>query len=170
VTAAYLTGWRLTSELATRQWRHLDLKAGWMRLEPGETKGGEGRQFPLIPELRASLQAQQRATRAAEKRSGSVVPWVFHHDGAPLFYRSERGLLPSTYLRDAWLAACAKAGLDSIRHDFRRTAARNLIRAGVPAPTVMAAVGWSSFAMLKRYAIVDEGSLREAGAKLAKLR
>lgn len=44
IEAAYLTGWRLRSELLTRQWEHVDFKAGWLRLKPGETKNGEGRQ------------------------------------------------------------------------------------------------------------------------------
>lgn len=52
IEVAYLSGWRLRSELASRQWKHVDFKAGWLRLEPGETKDGEGRQFPLIPSLR----------------------------------------------------------------------------------------------------------------------
>jgi integrase len=40
VTVAYVTGWRVASEIVTRQWRHVDLDAGWLRLEPGETKSG----------------------------------------------------------------------------------------------------------------------------------
>ncbi len=35
---AYITGWRVISELMTRQWRHVDFKSGWLRLEPGEAK------------------------------------------------------------------------------------------------------------------------------------
>ena len=34
---AYITGWRIHSEILTRQKHHVDLKAGWLRLEPGET-------------------------------------------------------------------------------------------------------------------------------------
>ena len=41
-------------------------------------------------------------------------------------------------------------------HDFRRTAARNLIRAGVPQHVVMKLCGWKTDAMFRRYAIVDE--------------
>src|SRR5712691_1999195 len=48
---AYITGWRVKSEILTRQKCHLDLKAGWLRLEPNETKSGEGRQFPLTSAL-----------------------------------------------------------------------------------------------------------------------
>ena len=35
---AYITGWRTKSELLTRQWKHVDFEAGWLRLEPGEGK------------------------------------------------------------------------------------------------------------------------------------
>jgi hypothetical protein len=35
------------SEILTRQRHHVDLSAGWLRIEPGETKSGEGRNLPL---------------------------------------------------------------------------------------------------------------------------
>jgi hypothetical protein len=35
---AYLTGWRVKSELLRRQRHHVDLAAGWLRLEPGERR------------------------------------------------------------------------------------------------------------------------------------
>ncbi len=58
-TVAYLTGWRVKSEILTRQWVHVDFQSGWLRLEPGETKNAEGRQFPLTPALRAVLERQR---------------------------------------------------------------------------------------------------------------
>src|SRR5487761_1430205 len=60
--AAYITGWRVQSELLTRRWQHVDLEGGWLRLEPGETKNEDGRMFPLIPELREILAAQKERT------------------------------------------------------------------------------------------------------------
>jgi integrase len=51
---AYITGWRVPSEILTRQRHHLDLDGGWLRLDPGETKNGQGRNFPLTPELPSS--------------------------------------------------------------------------------------------------------------------
>jgi integrase len=51
---AYITGWRVHDELLTRQRHHVDLKARWLRLEPGETKNRKGRNFPLTPRLRKS--------------------------------------------------------------------------------------------------------------------
>ena len=40
---AYTYGWRTQSEILTRERRHVDLEAGTLRLDPGETKNGEGR-------------------------------------------------------------------------------------------------------------------------------
>jgi hypothetical protein len=51
-------------------------------------------------------------------------------------------------------------------HDFRRTAIRNLERSGVPRSAAMAMVGHQTEAVYRRYAIVEEKMLNEAGAKL----
>ena len=45
VTFAYLTGWRINSEMLTMQWQQVDLRAGIVRLDPGTTKNREGRSF-----------------------------------------------------------------------------------------------------------------------------
>jgi xanthine dehydrogenase iron-sulfur cluster and FAD-binding subunit A len=44
-----------------------------VRLEPGTTKNGEGRAFPLIPELRALLERRQSITRRCERAQGETV-------------------------------------------------------------------------------------------------
>ena len=152
----YITGWRLRSELFTRQKHHVDLAAGWLRLEPGETKDGRGRMFPLGPELRGVLERQLAATRAFEQQTGCVVPWLFHREGRPI--RS---------FRRAWLTAGQQAGVLRVPHDFRRTAVRNLERAGVPRSTAMAMVGHRTESIYRRYAIVDEAMLREGAEKLS---
>lgn len=159
VAVAYVTGWRVASEILTRQWKHVDLAAGFLRLEPGETKNGKGRMFPLIPELRAVLEAQRTLTDAVERAEGRVVPYVFHRQGAPI-----------VTFRRAWQRAATAAGLPNlIPHDYRRTAVRNLERAGVPRSTAMALVGHQTGAIYSRYAIVDEAMLNEGAAKLAAL-
>src|SRR4029077_10571934 len=109
---AYVTGWRIRSELLTRQWSHVDFHAGWIRLEPGETKNREGRMFPMTPTLRAVLERQRGHTRAIERDTDQVIPLVFHRDGRPI-----------KYFRRAWLTACKAAKVPHrIPHDFRRTA------------------------------------------------
>ena len=157
VTVAKLTGWR-KSELRSRQWRHVDFAAGWLRLEPEETKNGDGRQFPLIPELRAVLEAQRARVDAIQQATGQVIPWVFcRDDGAPV-----------GDFKKAWTTARKHAGLPGrLFHDFRRTAVRNLIRAGIPETVAMKLTGHRTRAVFQRYAIVEEGMLQEAGARLA---
>ena len=44
---AYLTGWRVHSEVLPLEWRHVDLKAGTVSLDVGSTKNGEGRTIYL---------------------------------------------------------------------------------------------------------------------------
>jgi integrase len=158
--AAYITGWRTKSELLTRQWRHVDLSAGWLRLDPGQSKNGEGRMFPLTPELRGVLEAQRDRIRDLERTTGQIVPWVFvHPDGTRI-----------KNFRYAWAKACRAAGVPGrLVHDFRRTAVRNLERAGVPRSAAMKMTGHLTETVYRRYAIVDEGMMREASEKLATL-
>jgi integrase len=155
---AYITGWRLRSEILSRQKHHVDLEwPGWLRLEPGETKNREGRMFPLTSELRAVLEEQLQRTREFEKATGQIVPWLFHRNGKPL-----------GAFRKTWKRACQAAGVpDRIPHDFRRTAVRNLERAGVPRSAAMAMVGHKTEAIYWRYAIADEAMLRESATKLS---
>jgi integrase len=157
--AAYLTGWR-KSELLSRQWRHVDFKHGWLRLDPGETKNKEGRMAPLTPELRATLEAQQVRVSGIEKAVGQIIPWVFvRDDGAPIHG-----------FRRAWRTACKNAGVSGrLFHDARRTVVRNLERAGVSRSAAMKMTGHKTETVYRRYAIVSESDLREAGDKLAAL-
>jgi hypothetical protein len=75
---AYITGWRVKDEILTRQNCHLDLKAGWLRLEPGETKNNEGRMFPIstVPRLRDVLARQLARTESVEKATNRIIPWL----------------------------------------------------------------------------------------------
>jgi len=152
---AYLTGWR-KGELLSRCWRHVDFEAGWIRLEPGETKNGKGRQFPLIPPLRAVLEEQRRRKLEVEKRTGRIIdPVFFYPDGKPI-----------RYFRVAWANAIKDAGLPGLLfHDLRRTAARNMLRSGLSEHEAMKFTGHETAHIFRRYAIADEVTLNESGAK-----
>jgi integrase len=61
VKFAYVTGWRIPSEVLTLQWRQIDFGSGQIRLDPGTTKNGEGRVFLMTAALREVLEAQRDA-------------------------------------------------------------------------------------------------------------
>jgi hypothetical protein len=60
---------------------HFDLTNGWIRLEPGETKNGEGRNFPLTPRLSLVLERQINRTEMLQRAIGQSIPWLFHRMG-----------------------------------------------------------------------------------------
>jgi integrase len=157
--AGYLTGWR-RGELLSRQWRHVDLKSGWLRLEVGETKNGKGRAFPIhaLPELSSLLLTQRERISAIEKETGQIIPLVFANpDGSAI-----------VDFRKAWRSACRAAGVPGrLFHDFRRTAVRNLERAGVSRSAGMSLTGHLTASIYSRYSIVDSAMLEEAVEKLA---
>ena len=157
VSFLYTTGWRWRSEAARLCWANVAFDAGEVRLEPGTTKTGEGRVFPFTAELRALLERRRAVTRDRERELGRIVPQVFTRaHGEPL----------GTFNK-AWATACRAAGVPGrVLHDFRRTAVRNLVRAGVPERVAMQMVGWKSRQMLDRYHIVSTADLIEAARKL----
>ncbi|MCI0423021.1 MAG: site-specific integrase [Acidobacteria bacterium] len=155
-TVAYITGWRTLSELLPLEWRQVDFNgAGTLRLDPGTTKNGDGRVFPMTRDLRAVLLEQKAMTEELQKKLGVLIPWVFHNDGKPF----------KSY-RKAWKTACRNACLPGrIPHDFRRTAVRNLIRAGVSEVVAMKMTGHKTRSIFDRYDIVSQGDLNDAVSK-----
>lgn len=145
----YHTGWR-SGEGRLLQWGFVDMVGEAIRLEQSRSKSGKPRVFPfrLSPPLKALLQ------RRWEQRKG---PFVFHVDGQPI----GKGAL-----RCAWARAIKRAGLAGrLIHDLRRSAARNLRRAGVPEGVIMALCGWETRSMFDRYDIINEEDLATAIAK-----
>lgn len=160
VTFAYLTGWRIRSEVLSLTWAQVDRKAKTVRLEPGQTKNREGRNLPysLLPELATVIDAQW-ASHEQLKAAGAICPMVFHRGGAPI----------ATFQK-AWSDARTDAGCPGkLLHDFRRTAVRNLVRAGVPERTAMMVTGHKTRSVFDRYDIVNETDLREAMGRLSEV-
>ena len=160
VRFAALTGWR-KREVQSLRGRQVDFDAGTVRLEPGTTKNMEGRTFPFtaLPPLERLLTEQRERTDDVERTTAAIVPWVFHRQGEQI--RS---------MRQAWHSACERAGIpDAWIHDLRRTAVRNLERAGVSRSVAMKLTGHKTEAIYRRYAIADSTALAEGVEKLARL-
>jgi integrase len=155
VTFAYITGWRVQSEILPLEWRHVDRKAGEARLEPGTTKNQAGRVFPFTDTLRLLVDNLYREHEALAK-AGTICRYVFHRNGKRI----------KTF-KGAWAKACTAAGYPGrIPHDLRRSAVRNMERAGLSRSVAMQLTGHKTEAVYRRYAITSEADLREGVARL----
>jgi integrase len=162
VSIAHTFGWRMQSGVLTLERRQLDLETGTLRLEPGTTKNDDGRVVYLTPELKASIVAQLERVRSLERETGQIIPYLFPHLGGP--HRGKR----IQDFKKAWKTACLKAGCPGmLRHDFRRTAVRNMVNLGVPERVAMKVSGHRSRTVFDRYHIVSPGDLQEVARKLA---
>jgi integrase len=156
VTFAHITGWRILSEVLPLEWRQVDFSAGEVRLDPGTTKNREGRVFPFTTELRTLLEQQREVRDQLKHDRGLICPYVFHRNGQPI----------KSFIV-GWREACRRAACPGrIPHDFRRTAVRNLVRAGIPERVAMKMTGHKTRSVFERYNIVSEGDLRDAARKL----
>lgn len=171
VTFAYVTGWRIGSEVLPLQWRQVDLKAGEVRLDPGTTKNREGRVFYLTRELREVLEEQRRHADRIQREKDVIVLHVFFHDepatmsGTPSVL-SGRAIAESGFYH-AWCRARVLAGCPGrFPHDLRRTAIRNMVRAGIPERVAMKLSGHKTRSVFDRYNIVSDGDLRDAARRL----
>lgn len=161
VSIAYTFGWRMQSEVPTLERRQLDLEAGTLRLEPGTTKNEEGRVVYLTSTLKSLLAAQVERVRVLEHQTGRIIPYVF-----PYLQGRHCGKRMQDF-RKSWATACRKAGYPGrLRHDFRRTAVRNMVNAGVPERVAMKVTGHKTRSVFDRYHIVSPGDLQEVARKL----
>lgn len=137
-------------EILNLRWDQVDWDANLIRLEKRQTKGRKARIAPLYGELRAWL---EMAYSVRDPHCPVIISYQGHSVNE---------------VKTAWKSACRRAGITELLiHDLRRTAARNMIRAGIPEKQIMLIAGWKTRSMFDRYHIVDERDIQEAGRKLA---
>lgn len=175
---AYLTGWR-RNEVQSLRWS--DIEGSTVRLRGENSKNRTPRSVVLAGELKQIVERRQQERLV----SGVLIALVFHRGGEPI-----------GEFKKSWAAACVAAGLGVMKcpkcgesgqkgqqtrclkckrqrtysgkifHDFRRTAARNFIRAGVNERTCMEILGHKTRSMFDRYNITNEKDLADAMERL----
>jgi integrase len=152
VTFGYKSGWRV-SEISNLTWNQVDRDQGIVRLEAGETKNDEAREVYLDDELKRVFQEQWEL----RKQRKVLTPHVFTNEDGTDRVRD---------FRKSWATACKNAGMGKrLFHDFRRTAVRNMVRAGVPERVAMMVSGHKTRSVFERYNIVNDTDLRLAAQK-----
>jgi integrase len=164
-------GWR-KGELLHMRVKEVDLLARTLRLEPGTTKNRDGREVTMTDTVYALL-----CECVACKQQDEFV--FTREDGTPV-----------RDFRKTWWSACVRAGIGRmfcvpcslpvlgtkcetcnsqdltyrglIFHDLRRTAARNLRRAGVAEGIIQKIGGWKTRSVFERYAIVTQTDIADA--------
>jgi integrase len=147
---AYLSGWR-KGEILPLEWENVDRSAGEVRIVT--SKNGHGRVLPLTGALKDLIERRWTAREHKTPEGVTAISrYVFHDNGEPV-----------RDFRKAWASACSKAKVPGkLFHDLRRTAVRNMIRAGVPQTVAMSISGHRTIAMFNRYNIASQDDKREA--------
>jgi integrase len=165
VTIMHTFGWRKREVLALGRGQ-VDLNAGTLSLDPGSTKNDDGRIVYLTAELKAMLAAQLDRIDRLQKQRGAIIPFLFPILPGGNVPRHLVGRQRRDF-RKVWKTACKGGGAPGrTRHDFRRTAVRNMERQGVPRSVAMKLTGHKTESVYRRYAIVNDADLREATRKL----
>ena len=166
VTLAYYSGMRM-GEVYSLQWKQVNWTQGKLFLKAEDTKTNTPRVLYLTGDLLRVLMTWK--TRSETK--WSQCPWICHRGGVRL-----------QSLKHSWRQACGRVGLGlmvtdekkgveiwqgKIPHDFRRTAVRNMLRAGVPEKIAMAISGHKTRSVFDRYNIVNESDLEQAAKSLS---
>lgn len=149
--AGYHLGMR-AGELRRLQWSQVDLESREIRLAASQTKGKRPRTAPIYGDLVPAL-AHQKAERDL---NWPDVPWVFHWNGKPIGHALK-----------GWRRSATAAGLPVLLfHDLRRSAVRNMERAGIPRKIAMSISGHKTESVYLRYDIVSQRDLDLARQKL----
>lgn len=160
----YVTGWR-KGEIVRLTWEQIDHAALEVRLS--DSKNGEGRTITLDADAWSLIERRWQARSYTDRKTKQthLSPLVFHRNGRPI-----------KDFRKVWAKALEKAGLPigsgakKLFHDFRRTAARDMVRAGVPQSVAMSITGHKTVSMFLRYNITDGKDQREALQRTAEMR
>ncbi len=136
---AYITGWR-KGAVTKLEWSDVDDSKVYLRAI--NSKNRKPVTVPVKDEIAEIIKRRQAGRVLENKGAISTARYVFHRDGKRV-----------GDFRKAWTSACDAAGRKRriSSHDLRRTAARNLVAAGVPESVAMSVTGHLISHVFKRY-------------------
>ena len=144
----YDCGFRLGEALTLRV-NQIDLAGRMIRLNPGETKSGHGREAPMTSATFELI----RACCAGKKGDAFVFT---REDGSRI-----------RDVRKAWTQVTNRAVMPKLLvHDLRRSAIRRMVTRGISQHVAMAISGHRTISVFQRYAIVSHEDLKDAARKL----
>lgn len=181
VLFAWLTGMR-KSEIASLRWEDVDGDELVLRGE--NSKNGDDRIIPFEGELAEVIERRRVARQFNAKDEMRASPYIFHRKGEPIreFRKSWARACCMAGLGKMLCPTCGEV-VDAkwkcekcvktweyeklkyrgrIFHDFRRTAVRDMVRAGVPEKVAMSISGHKTRSIFDRYNISDKRDQREA--------
>jgi integrase len=182
VRFAYFTGMR-RGEITSLRWEDVD--GDVIRLRAENAKNGEARAVPLEGELAELIERCREARHVKrEVRPLMLADRIFHRDGEPVgdfrkawataccMAGAGRLVCPTCegpVDPERKCAQCSRTWareelkyVGRIFHDFRRTAVRDMVRAGVPETVAMTISGHKTRSMLDRYNVTNDRDQREA--------
>jgi integrase len=183
VAFAGATGMR-KNECASLTWDML--LDGELQIPADITKNRKARTVPIEGELGEIIERRRAAQPIQENGTVRMTRYIFHRDGEPV-----------REFRKSWARACVAAKVGVMRcpkckgdgdalicpacqvttkyeghifHDLRRSAVRNMVKAGVSTQVAKKLSGHRSDEVFERYSILNTDDMREAQHKTEKYR
>ena len=154
-------------ELQNIVWSQVDLDEGLIVLDPRTTKNHQGRALPIYGDMVEVLRKQKHIRNEQFPECEHVFFW--HTEDVTLSHGGRRSTpgTPIRVFKDTWRKVVTAAGYPTLLfHDLRRTAGRNMTKAGMDQDMRMKISGHKTPSMSTRYNIVVASDVAEEKVRM----